>query len=344
MVVATGDSVTSAHIQNVFHLPPKDCAGNTRQDDRKPPMPGNDMMSSYVGRYATALNQNVVEYYNFARTGFGTPDIINMPNHPDSCNNPWDRVASPLGLADRAISQAKAEKKAAYFVSTGGVNNTNWTDVLTAIAECGLMDYYASKVQNPWKGEVDWFDVNGNPTTKGAVIDGGSCHLKVTGKITGADYVHARIPIPGYDGRFRLNQVQQDVTAIVNSVIAAGADKVVWMGYYDITPARLDVGLFAETYRLKLSDKLRGLLPGQFGSDPRFLIDDDWWQGAVQQWTADMNDAIWRGLPNRAGVTFQPAPRLPTAQIQQTGLGGCPHPNLAGHGVLADALKNAFGD
>ena len=62
VLVATGDSVTSAHIQAKHHHEPKKCAvnQNTQADQRG--LPGNDMTSSYAGRYVTALNQDVVEY------------------------------------------------------------------------------------------------------------------------------------------------------------------------------------------------------------------------------------------------------------------------------------------
>jgi hypothetical protein len=259
VLVATGDSVTSAHLQRTFAYPMGNCDGNTAADFRG--LPGNDMVFSYAGKYVANLNQNVVEYYNFARTGMGTSEIrTSGPDHLDSCNKKWNRDFPPADLADRAIRQAKTEKKAAYFVTTGGVNNTNWTKVLSDIAMCGLMDHYKDLVQKyatehklPWQAITRWYDRAGNYAAKSAVINGGSCQIEIDGDLSGVKYLHRRIQIHTYDGPSHFNQIQADVNAIANQMLDAGADKVVWMGYYNISPARFDVGSFAETYRLALS-------------------------------------------------------------------------------------------
>lgn len=346
MVVATGDSVTSSHWQKTYSYPAGNCANSTSADTRG--LPGNDMNFSYVGKYV-ANNANVVEYYNFARTGFGTHEMrFADPQTQDACRNDWARDSSPTDLAAGAIKQAKNEKKSAYFVTTGGVNNTYWTGVLAAIAECGTMDYYRDLVQQyiaknrlPWEAEMRWYNVAHQIVAKSAVINGGSCQLRVKGDVTGIRYLHARIPIPVYDGPIHFQDIQNDVNAIATQMLDAGADKVVWMGYYDISPARWDVGLFGETFRQQISQRLNGLLPGQVPSQERDLIDDPGWKTTVQQWTQQLNTTIRAALPNNA--TFQPAPALTANDIQKTALGGCPHPNDPGQTKLSQALATAFG-
>jgi hypothetical protein len=348
VVVATGDSVTSAHIQNSYAYPMGNCKGNTAEDDRK--LPGNHMGLSYVGKYVNDINKDVVEYYNFARTGHGTREIMTAAKaHKDSCGNDWGRDFPPVDLADRAIRQAKTDHKAAYFVSTGGVNNTNWTDTLGAVAKCGVIDHFRGHIQDyitrnrlPWTAVVRWFDAQGRRTTKDKVIDGGACHGRITGNITGRRYIHRRVEIPAYNGPTKFAEIRKDVTDIVNKMVNAGADKVVWMAYYDISPAQIDVGLFAETYRLALSRRMRGMLPGRIPSHVVDLIDDPAWKTTAQKWVTDLNAEIKKAIPNNAKVKFQDAPALNNTKIQKTMLGGCPHPNDVGHTDLSKTLDAAF--
>ncbi|MEV0001631.1 hypothetical protein AB0H28_04995 [Micromonospora sp. NPDC050980] len=349
MLVATGDSITSAHLQLINAYPMGACAGNTKADFRG--LPGNDMLFSYAGKYAVNRNQRVVEYYNFARTGYGTRQIIDAPfGQLDACKNQWARNWPPVDLATRAIRQAKADRKAAYFVSTGGVNNTAWTDLLKALAKCGLMDHYRFLMQEffadhdlPLQAQMDWFDLAGNDIAKSKIIQGGACHGKVVGDVTGIQYIHHRIDVPVWDGPALYNQIKTDVEDIVDDVLDAGADKVVWMGYYDISPARFDVGRLAEQYRVNLAQKLNGWLPGQIPSQERDLIDDPGWKATVAAWTNELNVVIRAGLPaNHPKVRFAPPPALGVTDLQKTAFGGSPHPNESGHNRLAGALDATF--
>ncbi|WP_147252503.1 hypothetical protein [Micromonospora endolithica] len=349
--MATGDSVTSAHLQLSHAYPVGNCVGNTSADFRVPKLPGNDMIFSYAGKYVANHNRNVTEYFNFARTGMGTGEIRGAgPGHADACRNPWARNSPPIDLADRAIRQAKADRKAAYFVTTGGVNNTNWTEVLTGIAKCGTADHYKDLVQRYFdqhgqlfKAITEWYDLAGKVTTKPNVINGGSCDVRIEGDRSGIRYVHRRIEIKAYDGPAHYAAIKADVESIVEQVLDAGADKVVWMGYYDISRAGFDIGMFAETYRAALDKEVLGLLPGQIPSDVRDLIDDPGWKATVQRWTQEINAVILAGLPRHDRVRFAPPPALGPGDIQQTGLGGCPHPNEPGHRKLAAVLDNVFG-
>ncbi|MFC7550757.1 hypothetical protein [Plantactinospora sp. GCM10030261] len=246
--------------------------------------------------------------------------------------------------------QAKSEKKAAYFVSTGGVNDTNWTEVLTALVACGTVDYYKKFAQEwltregkPWQATMKWIDRNNNYVAKSDVIQGGSCHLRIEGDITDIDYFHKKIEIPVYNGPSHYNAITERVSDIIDEMLDAGADKVVWMGYYDISPAQIDLGAFGETYRQKVSKTLQDMLPGHIPLNKRPLLDDPGWQQTVGAWTTAMNQAIWQGVPNHPKVRFANAPVLGTGDIQQTAFGGCPHPNEPGHTALANRLNQMFG-
>ncbi|HZN19245.1 MAG TPA: hypothetical protein VFB84_13880 [Micromonosporaceae bacterium] len=133
VLVATGDSVTSAHHQWGFGT---GLCNRTSADFRG--LTGNHAKFSYVGRYFDNLNPNVVEYYNFARTGFSTGEMrTSAANNPDGCGNNWGRAFPPVALADAVVRKAKADNRKAYFVTTGGVNNTNWTTVLPSSSSAG---------------------------------------------------------------------------------------------------------------------------------------------------------------------------------------------------------------
>jgi lysophospholipase L1-like esterase len=348
VLVATGDSVTSAHLQTRYSAMMGACKGNTSEDQRG--LPGNDMKFSYAGRYAFNLNRNVVEYYNFARTGMTTSDILGAgPDFKDACTNSWGRDSSPSQLAQRAIRQAKAEKKAAYFVSTGGINDTNWTSVLKALTICGTLDYYKELVQAyltqhniPFQPIMSWYDLAGNYAAKSRVIYGGACHLTLKGDGSGADYLHKRVDIPTYNGPDLYNAIKERVSDTIDEMLGAGADKVVWMGYYDISPAKLDFGAFAETYRQQVPEGMQKYLPAQIPWSERYLLDDPGWQAAIGQWTTQMNATLLAAIPDSPKARLAPPPGLGTSDIQKTGLGGCPHPNAAGHDKLANALAQTF--
>src|SRR5262249_43383548 len=76
VLVATGDSVTSAY-QQAKSVASVNCAINGSTKDQRG-LWGNDMLFSYAGKYYSNINKNISEYYNFARIGFTTDDIIKI--------------------------------------------------------------------------------------------------------------------------------------------------------------------------------------------------------------------------------------------------------------------------
>ncbi|MFF5171653.1 hypothetical protein ACFY3U_03340 [Micromonospora sp. NPDC000089] len=357
MLVATGDSVTSAHIQVKHHHEPKKCAvnQNTQADHRG--LPGNDMKSSYAGKYVSDINTNVVEYYNFARTGMTTADILGAPAaYQDACENPWARNAPPISLAEAAVAKAKQDGRQAYFVTTGGINNTNWTQLAEGVAKCGMADLmrtemvkYFIKKNLPFNAVIRWYDPTGKEVGKDGVIKGGSCQVVLlenvnAGKEKQVAVDRLRFEIPVFDGPAQYAKITQDTARITARMVGAGADKVVWMGYYDISPAKVALGTFAQTYvqKTNLPDVVKGALPNIPNVEAE-LVPDKAWKTQVQAWTADINNAIKASiLPADPIVRFQKAPALTAGQIQNTMIGGCPHPNLTGHDELAKSLDAAI--
>ncbi|HEY0640392.1 MAG TPA: hypothetical protein VGD67_22405 [Pseudonocardiaceae bacterium] len=332
VLVATGDSVTSAHHQWGFGAGVCD---RTSADFRR--LTGNHAKFSYAGKYFDNLNPNVIEYYNFARTGFGTGDMLAAGAAKlDSCTNAWARPFAPVPLADAVIRKAKADGHKAFYVTTGGVNNTNWTDVLKQLVKCRGMEFMQNAIP---RSSIAWNAIGGRA---GIVTNGGGCTLRVRNvAIFGQDFFH-RIGVPRYDGPAQAAGITRDVTNIVNTILAAGADKIVWMLYYDITPANVDLGNFGWTYVRSFAPAwVAGLLPPRIAPANQPLI-DPMWVGAVRALVNNLNAAIVAGIPANRKVRAQAAPGFLAADIQNTAIGGSPHPSAAGQTKLSNTLNAAF--
>jgi hypothetical protein len=332
VLTATGDSVTSAHHQWGYGA---GVCQRTSADNRG--LVGNNGIYSYAGRYF-ALNPNIIDYHNMARTGFGTPEMLGAgAATTDACLNPWARGVAPVPLAAARITKAKADGHKAYHVSTGGINNTNWTSVLTQLIKCRALEF-AQQTVIP-RSSLNWAAVGGRA---GIVTNGGGCTLRVRNlNPFAADYFH-RIGVPRYDGPAQAAAITAGVTATVNAIMAAGADKFVWMLYYNINPANIDIGNFAWTYLRSIAPAwVVGYLPPAATPALVALI-DPMWVGAVTGLINAMNAAIVAGIPANPKVRAQPAPAFVAGDIQVTAIGGSPHPSPAGQTKLANTLNAAF--
>jgi len=339
VLVATGDSVTSSH--NQWGHGTGTCS-RTSADFRG--LTGNHARLSYAGRYYDNLNPNIVEYYNFARTGFTTGDIRNAAaGARDSCNNQWNRAFAPLPLADAVIRQAKADNRKAYFVTTGGVNNTNWTEVLSQLVKCRALEWATVVVP---RSNVQWDAAGGRG---GIVTNGGSCRMRIRGIFN--DYFFERIGVPRYDGPAQHAAITADVTAILRTVTAAGADKMVWMLYYDLTPGNIDISNFGLMFvRDTAPAWVVGLLPARVAPAAVPII-DPMWVASVRGLITALNNAIIAGVtaaatppvgPPDPRIVSRAAPAFAAADIQDTAIGGCPHPSAAGHTRLSNTLDAAY--
>ncbi|WP_157545482.1 hypothetical protein [Hamadaea tsunoensis] len=332
VLTATGDSVTSAHHQFGFGAM---CA-NTSFDNRN--LVGNNAIFSYAGRYTNNLNPNVSEYYNFARTGFTTRDMLAAgPATPDACGNPWGRAAAPVAQAAAVTRQAKADGKKAYYVTTGGINNTNWTTVLQQLIKCRGLEFAAQTWAN--MSTFTWAAIGGR---NGIITNGGGCVWRIRNPNPfGTDWF-IREGVPRYDGPAQYPTITADAGTIVQTMLNAGADKVVWMLYYDINPANIDIGNFGWYYvRAYSPGWVVGLMPPTVTPTLQPLVDPAW-VGAVRTVTTDLNNAILAGIPANPKVLAQTPPLFAAADIQTTALGGCPHPSASGHDKLAARLDAAF--
>jgi hypothetical protein len=147
-LIASGDSVTSSHNQEKSGVPgPNKCPGTVKN--------GNDDRFSYAYRTFSDMDRfKGGDYYDFARTGFGTVEMYGPnkddkldPKTKDTCDNAWgdtirhpdNRGISPSGLVLRAIDYEKSKGKDPVWVSTGGVNNTNWVSMLKGYAACHVL-------------------------------------------------------------------------------------------------------------------------------------------------------------------------------------------------------------
>ncbi|HEX6682398.1 MAG TPA: hypothetical protein VF062_06360 [Candidatus Limnocylindrales bacterium] len=362
VLVATGDSVTSAFHQTKSAASTNCAINNAAADQRVPPMPGNDMMFSYAGRYYTNLNKNISEYYNFARVGFTTDDIIKASvaaGTQDACKNNWNRVKPPLDLADDAVKAAKAAGKKAYFVTTGGINNTNWTDMLIQFSQCRglevLTEAFKATAFSTNDTKFEYWARGQNPGQWDKIIDnGGGCRatwwVPRPWPFPPLLLNPIRIGVPAYTGPGGANlsplakQIAGDAKTIVDKMLLAGADKVVWMLYYSIIPAEVDLkAVVSEILGGYAGVKyLKDIVPWIFNLGDASLVPVQL-VGRIRTLEADLNKEIKSQFPVNARLVVQPAPALGAGDIQKTVPMGCPHPNDKGHDKLANALKTAIG-
>ena len=228
VLVATGDSLTSAHNQTADHL---DHCRNTTDDPirKKRPMIGNDGFFSYAGKYFDA-NPQLIEYYNFARTGFSLNDITRAnAATTDGCGQAWGRHQSPSQLAATVITQAKRDNQSAYFVTTGGINDTNWVQIMTETLTCRAL--HTTRIE---QRRFQWF-ANGGGGKENVVPNGGTCVATAAWPI-GEIY---RNVVPAFRADFAA--IGANAQALVHQMLTAGADRVVWVLYYDLNPALISI-------------------------------------------------------------------------------------------------------
>lgn len=125
-------------------------------------------------------------------------------------------------------------------------------------------------------------------------------------------------------------------------MLDAGADKIVWMLYYDINLAQVDLSnLGYAAAKSYLPNWLSGWLPGSVATYLVPIVEADF-AGDVRKMTTDLDNEIKAALPNNAKVKAMTPPNFGAGDLQNTALGGCPHPNDSGHKKLADQLKTTY--
>jgi hypothetical protein len=337
VLTASGDSVTSSHFQWGYGPPPPPCA-QTSSDTRN--LPGNDGVFSYVRRYFD-LNGSIVDYENFARTGFNTGDMgWAGPGALDTCGSPWARALSPIGLSAARIGKAKQDGHKAYHVTTGGANNTNWVNVLIQMAMCRAAEFANEAFNTHGRFSFYWSTQSGSK--EGVIPNGDGCVFRIDWLDPTVPDTFWNITVPRYNGPERLAGVTTDANIIGNWLLSAGADKVVWMLYYDITPANIDIANAAWTFlRAFLGPNIASYLPPQVGPVMEPLV-DPMFVGTVRRMIDDINFAIWWGAPADPKLMVAFPPPFTSADIQFTAAGGSPHPSAAGQDKLAATLASVF--
>jgi hypothetical protein len=341
--VAAGDSITSAHNQTGFGL--ERCA-KTKADFRE--LPGNDGVFSYAFDYF-GKNEDVVDYYNFARTGFSTINMLNAKQATtDGCGNEWNRTMSPADLAEKVIRKAKRDGEKAHVVTTGGINNTNWSDVLRELVTCQMLEILSPAAH--WGHMFEWIvpRVNNNEPAlglkKNAISQGAVCLGYYVNLIPFQRDIITSVVIPPYDGpgsrapSAASLRIGADAKQIALKWQQAGADKILWLLYYDIMPAEVNMTMFAPLALGAMHPALRYLLPVPQSWTASLI--DPIFTAEVQGYVAKINEELTNNLA--ATYTLKIDPPLTMSEIQNTMAGGAPHPSAAGHAKIATKVFTAL--
>lgn len=350
-LIAAGNSLVSAHNQTGFGVGTCD---HTTADHRG--MKGNDGMFSFAGKYYND-NKQIAEYYNFARTGYGTEEVRSATPRNDSCGNAWNRTKSQLALSVDVATAAKAKGHAVYFTADGGVNNTNWTDVVKQLGQCTGWEFALNnlitaaafvgiQVSFFWKVPKVAATDPPNGLKQNIIKKGGQCYASV--RWAGFTLWSTRVDVPRYNGPNsgaeddHVKAIQTDITDIIDKLLNAKVDKIVWMLYFNINPAKLDVANLGLAYaKSELPAIIANRLPNSVWEYLWPLVDPIF-KDEVDTMTKDLNDRIKSGIKADPKVAWVDPGALGTDDIQKTGVGGCPHPNDAGHVKLKDKLKAKY--
>lgn len=357
-LIASGDSVTSAHEQWQSGLStatnpcPNTSFGRAGV--------GNSESFSYAWQvFHQARKFGFGNHYNFARTGYTTTNMRTAgPGTRDACANAWGQALPPIGKVLQATEFEKSEGRKVAWVTTGGVNNTNWSLVLAEFVKCSM-------AQRAWSVSLGMtitptglapHKLDGSAHDMAALdlllSRGGSCTFSFP-KLGATTVV-----VPAFNLRTVGATITSDVSAMVSTAVAAKIDQIVWVGYYDVSPAVIDmVGLVREIGASKgWNPTLVELAINTFrgaGVPTAFPISRSATQTAtLRRNLTDLNTAICAGVQSGSAnaaagsVTCttwpMPAFKVP-GDIQSTVKGGMPHPSRAGHGKLANMLIPIFG-
>jgi hypothetical protein len=176
----------------------------------------------------------------------------------------------------------------------------------------------------------------------GIIPNGGGCVFRVDWLDPTVPDTFWNITVPRYNGPEKLAGVTTDANIIGNWLLSAGADKVVWMLYYDITAANIDIANAAWTFlRGYLGPNISSYLPPQVSPLLEPLV-DPMFVGTVRAMINDINWAIWWGVPADPKLMVAWPPPFTPADIQVTAAGGSPHPSASGQNKLASTLAGVF--
>ena len=360
-LIVSGDSVTSAHNQfasgrkTVATPCPNTAAALGRGA-------GNDPFFSYAsGVFHGAGKFAGGKYYNYARTGYSTTKMLTaLPGTTDACGNAWGKPAPPFGMVLNTAAWEKANQRKVSWVTTGGVNNTNWSTMLASFVECSALQSIATA--NHLARRDGYFTMTIAPTgvaphtINGTMSDrlildlllskGGTCSFTWSVGLFGGTILKT---VAAFDLPITGPGITTDVATMVRGAVAAGIDKVTWVGYYDISSATIDTAaaIRAFGYDTALVDAIVPWL-GSWGIPAKFPLSRSATQTATLRANqTDLNTAICAGVAFGAFAapagtvqctTWQAPGFAAAADIQSTVIGGMPHPSAAGHAKLKAML------
>jgi len=273
-LVATGDSVIAAHNQQSSGIPVNGfpCPGTVNN--------GNDHRFSFAYRaFAAGSRFSGGAYYNYARTGFTTSQILTArADSSDGCLNEWGRTIrfpdnrrrSPMWHLQSTIDYEHRLGNKVAWLATGGVNNLNWTEVLATFKTCDVLRRAVANVSFRYRppvvgivtgdivtitgavlvtptGQRSPTTLNGNANDTAAMAalleKGGRCQatLTIDTAATRPRPFSTTVTVPELNLRAQRAQITIDVTTMTRQGLQADVDRLVWLGYYDIRPTVFDV-------------------------------------------------------------------------------------------------------
>jgi hypothetical protein len=355
-LITSGDSVTSAHWQKKSGNP-TGAVPCPNTSDRGGRGPGNDPFFSY----ANAVFRDVAKfaggnYYNYARTGFTTTDMLQAdPAAVDACGNTWGKPQPPVGMVTATAAWEKEQKRKVAWVTTGGVNDTNWSGVLENFLGCSVTGHivttqtsarrlgYVSMMVTFADRSTHQFDGTAadNRAIDRLLREGGSCRF-VKKSTFGSILMDSTFTVALFNIGGVKNQITGNVKTAVEAGIAAKIDRIVWLGYYDISKAEIDVAAAAPVFGLTAAEATR-YLGARFklartSAQAQTLRDQ---QTALNKAICDGVTAAKRANPTASVMcTKWTDPNFTgSGDIQDTVKGGMPHPSEGGQRKLAEVIK-----
>jgi hypothetical protein len=239
------------------------------------------------------------------------------------------------------------------------VNNTNWSTMLKNYVECSAIESIAHQLAI--LGSLRIFTMTITPTGVAAhnvdgsssdilslnllLANGGTCRYSGVGGIAGTKLV----TVPAFNLPTTGPGITADISAMVGAAVAAKIDKITWVGYYDISPATIDIAaalsMWAPTPALGTWFQSQW---AAFGLPASFPLSRNATQTATfQRDETDLSTAICKGVAAGAAgapagtascTTWQTPGFAASTDIQSTVVGGMPHPSAAGHAKLTALL------
>jgi hypothetical protein len=250
-------------------------------------------------------------------------------------------------------------------VTTGGVNDTNWLSarvagqapdwfagVLLPYSACEVLA--SASLANFFMRHSSWFTVTpegmepytfdaGNPVKNSQYMQallstGGTCALQV------AKFRPIRFQVPKFNIATSGPTIAANVATMVQGGLQAGIKKIIWVGYYDMSWAKVDIrGLLQAMIP---SETVVNFIMSRAGLPETMSIFSNRATPVVQGFLSQLDGKICEGVDagvkaagnvggTAACTNWQWANFNSPDDMQTTVVGGMPHPSLQGMAKLA---------